>query len=144
MAEVIRSIPRPLVKTNQWVIVSSVVLTWLTGLEWFLLIPFLSGLLGLLFNFNPIMRLAKQFLKKDINSYIPEDFDQQQFNQTIAVICLGMGYIGFLFNIDTIGYIFTAIVAIAASVALMGFCIGCFILFQWKQFQYRRAQQQKG
>ncbi|NMD71296.1 DUF4395 domain-containing protein [Bacillus sp. DNRA2] len=144
MAEVIRSIPRPLVKTNQWVIVSSVVLTWLTGLEWFLLIPFLSGLLGLLFNFNPIMRLAKQFLKKDINSYIPEDFEQQQFNQTIAVICLGMGYIGFLFNIDTIGYIFTAIVAIAASVALMGFCIGCFILFQWKQFQYRRAQQQKG
>nr|WP_211171160.1 DUF4395 domain-containing protein [Bacillus sp. DNRA2] len=133
-----------MVKTNQWVIVSSVVLTWLTGLEWFLLIPFLSGLLGLLFNFNPIMRLAKQFLKKDINSYIPEDFEQQQFNQTIAVICLGMGYIGFLFNIDTIGYIFTAIVAIAASVALMGFCIGCFILFQWKQFQYRRAQQQKG
>lgn len=144
MAEVIRSIPRPLVITNQWVIVSSVVLTWLTGLEWFLLIPFLSGLLGLLFNFNPIMRLAKQFLKKDINSYIPEDFEQQQFNQTIAVICLGMGYIGFLFNINTIGYIFTALVAVAASVALMGFCIGCFILFQWKQFQYRRAQQQKG
>lgn len=140
MAEVIRSIPRPLVKTNQWVIVSSVVLTWLTGLEWILLIPFISGLLGLLFNFNPIMRFAKQFLKKDLNSYIPEDFEQQQFNQLIAVICLGLSFVGFLFEINTLGYIFSALVGIAAFVAINGFCIGCFILFQWKQFQYRRAQ----
>lgn len=144
MANVIRSIPRPLVKTNQWVIVLSVVFTWLTGLEWLLLIPFISGLLGLLFQFNPIMRVAKLFLKKDIKTYIPEDWEQQQFNQTIAVICLGLGYISFLFNMNTIGYIFTALVGIAASVALLGFCIGCFILFQWKQFQYRRTQQQKG
>ncbi len=136
----IKSIPRPLVTTNQWVIVLSVVFTWLTGKEWILLIPFVSGLLGLLFQFNPIMRVAKLFLTKDINAYVPEDWEQQKFNQTIAVICLGLGYSGFLFNIDLLGYIFTAMVGIAASVALLGFCIGCFILFQWKQFQYRRTQ----
>ncbi|MCH6269583.1 DUF4395 domain-containing protein, partial [Bacillus sp. FJAT-50051] len=37
MTETVRSIPRPLVKTNQWTIVISVVLTWLSGQEWFLL-----------------------------------------------------------------------------------------------------------
>ena len=46
MSKNIRSIPRPLVKTNQWVIVVSVVLTWLTGSPWFLLIPFIAGLSG--------------------------------------------------------------------------------------------------
>ncbi|WP_338448266.1 DUF4395 family protein [Niallia oryzisoli] len=37
-------------------------------------------------------------------------------------------------------YIFTIMVATAAFIAILGFCIGCFILYQWKQYQYRRAQ----
>lgn len=141
MAEPIRSIPRPLVKTNQWVIVLSVVITWVTGLEWFLLVPFLSGLCGLLFKFNPIMQIAKLFLRKEPSAYIPEDWEQQQFNQTIAVSCLGLGFGGFLFNWDIVGYVFTTVVAIAAFVAILGFCVGCFIHFQWKQYKYRRSIQ---
>jgi hypothetical protein len=142
MSNTVRSIPRPLVKTNQWVIVASVVLTWVTGAEWFLLVPFIAGVLGILFDFNPIMRFAKLFLRKELNTYIPEDWEQQQFNQKIALLCLGIGFAFFLFGFNTIGYIFTTLVAVAAFVAINGFCIGCFIHFQWKQYQYRRAQQQ--
>ncbi|MFB6467164.1 DUF4395 domain-containing protein [Cytobacillus sp. Hz8] len=138
MKNVPKSIPRPLVRTNQWVIVLSVLLTWVTKMEWFLLIPLLSGLFGLLFGFNPVMRVAKWFLKKDPSHYIPEDHEQQQFNQLIAVSCLALGFIGYLVGWNWMGYIFTIIVALAAFIAILGFCIGCFILFQWKQFQYRR------
>jgi membrane associated rhomboid family serine protease len=137
----IRSIPRPLVKTNQWVIVVSVLVTWFTGQEWFLLIPFIAGLMGLLFGFNPIMQIAKLFLRKDPKVYIPEDWDQQQFNQKIAVTCLGLGFVGFLAGWNVVGYVFTILVAVAAFVAILGFCIGCFIFFQWKQYQYRRTHQ---
>ena len=91
MSKNFRSIPRPLVKTNQWVIVVSVVLTWLTGSPLLLLIPFIAGLSGVAFGYNPIMQFAKQFLKKPKESYIPEDWEQQQFNQKIAVFCLGAG-----------------------------------------------------
>ena len=140
MSNTVRSIPRPLVKTNQWVIVLSVILTWASGYEWFLLVPFTAGLLGILFGFNPIMQLAKQFLRKKLNTYVPEDWEQQQFNQKIAVACLGIAFVGFVFGWNTIGYIFTTLVAVAAFIAINGFCIGCFILFQWKQFQNRRAQ----
>jgi membrane associated rhomboid family serine protease len=136
-----RSIPRPLVKTNQWVIVISVLITWLSGQEWFLLIPFAAGLMGLLFGFNPIMQITKLFLRKDPKVYIPEDWEQQQFNQKIAVTCLGLGFVGFFAGWNTVGYVFTILVAVAAFVAILGFCIGCFILFQWKQYQYRRAHQ---
>jgi hypothetical protein len=139
MTENIRSIPRPLVKTNQSVIVISVVLTWMSGLEWLLLVPFLSGLFGLLFGFNPIMEFAKLFLRKDPKSYIPEDWEQQQFNNKIAVSCLGLGFISFLLGWNTLAYVFTILVAVAAFVAILGFCVGCFIHFQWKQYKYRRT-----
>jgi len=140
MSEIPRSIPRPLVKTNQSVIVISVLLTWLTQSEWILLIPFIAGLSGILFGYNPIMQLAKKFLKKPMKSYIPEDWEQQQFNQKIAVVCLGAGFVSFLLGWNTAGYVFTIMVATAAFIAILGFCIGCFILYQWKQYQYRRAQ----
>jgi membrane associated rhomboid family serine protease len=139
MHDDIRSIPRPLVKTNQWVIVLSVLLTWTSGIEWLLLIPLLAGVSGLLFGFNPIMQLAKQFLKKDLKAYIPEDWEQQQFNQKIAVSCLAIGFISFLAGWNTLGYIFTILVAVAAFVAILGFCIGCYIHYQWRQYNYRRS-----
>lgn len=140
MGSITKSIPRPLVRTNQWVIVISVLLTWGTSMEWLLAIPLVSGLLGILFGFNPVMRIAKLFLKKDPSKYIPEDYEQQQFNQIIAVSCLALGLIGFLMDWDIVGYIFTIMVALAAFIAILGFCIGCFILFQWKQYQFRRTQ----
>lgn len=134
----VHSIPRPLVRTNQWVIVLSVLLTWLTKQEWILAIPLAAGLMGLTINFNPIMRIAKLFLRKAPSQYIPEDREQQQFNQLIAVLCLAGGLISFLLHWTVLAYFFTIMVGLAAFVAILGFCVGCFIRYQWKQYQYRR------
>ncbi|MFD2617520.1 DUF4395 domain-containing protein [Terrilactibacillus laevilacticus] len=139
-----RSIPRPLVRTNQWFILLSVVATWITGQSWILLIPLICGLLGLLFHYNPIMKWAKVFLKRPMNEYIPEDRDQQQFNQVIAVSCLTIGYISYLLHWNIVAIIFTAMVGLAAFIAILGFCIGCFIRFQWQQYLYRRKTGTKG
>lgn len=132
------SIPRPLVRANQWTIFLSVVLTWVTGQAWILLIPLIANLLGL-FGFNPIMRIGKLFLQKDIKKYIPEDVQQQKFNSTIAIFCLALGYIGYVFQWTIMAYTFTIMVAVASFVAILGFCVGCFIHFQLKQYQYRRS-----
>ncbi|GMA49799.1 hypothetical protein GCM10025857_11560 [Alicyclobacillus contaminans] len=132
------SIPRPLVRTNQWVIVLAVVATWLTGIHWFLLIPLVAGLMGLFTGFHPIMRVARLFLRKPLSSYIPEDRDQQQFNQWIAVICLALGWLGYLLHWTVVAVVFTALVAAAAFVAILGFCVGCFIRYQWTQYRHRR------
>ncbi|MFJ7408026.1 MULTISPECIES: DUF4395 domain-containing protein [unclassified Lysinibacillus] len=132
------AIPRPLVRLNQWTILLSVILTWLTGFEWILAIPLVANLLGVLCNYNPIIRFGKLFLKKAPTAYIPEDAQQQKFNSSIATICLAGGLVAFLFNWQVVGYVFTTMVAIASSVAIAGFCIGCFLHFQLKQRQYRR------
>ena len=49
MGNQVRSVPRPLVRTNQWFIVVSVLFTWITKQEWILAIPILAGLMGLFF-----------------------------------------------------------------------------------------------
>jgi hypothetical protein len=136
------SIPRPLVRANQWFIVISVVATWVTGFYWLLLLPLLAGLMGLLFDFNPVMRIARLFLRKPLSEYIPEDRDQQQFNQIIAVICLALGLVGYVAHWLVVAYIFTAMVALAAFIAILGFCIGCFIRYQWLQYRHRRTSGQ--
>lgn len=139
MKQELHSVPRPLVRTNQWFIVICVLATWIFRQEWFLALPLGAGILGLFFGFNPIMRFAKLFLRKHPSEYIPEDRDQQQFNQIIAVVCLAIGLISYLVHWEVLAYIFTAMVALAAFIAILGFCIGCFIRYQWMQYRYRRS-----
>lgn len=140
MQKEVKSIPRPLVRTYQWSIVISVLLTWFTGQEWILAIPLSAGLTGLLFKYNFIMEIAKLFLKKEKSAYIPEDVEQQRFNSVISVICLAVGLLGYIVGFEIVANVFTAMVAIAAFVAILGFCIGCFIRFQWQQFKHNKAR----
>lgn len=133
------SIPRPLVRVNQWTIFLSVVLTWLTSEAWILAIPLVANLLGILFNFNPVMKLARIFLIKEGKKYVPEDVSQQKFNSGIASFCLLGGLVSFLAGWNVLGYVFTVMVAVASFVAILGFCVGCFIFYQLKQWQYRRS-----
>ncbi|MFC3771176.1 DUF4395 domain-containing protein [Paenibacillus sp. GCM10012303] len=128
-------IPRPLVRTNQWVIVLSVLATWITGVYWILVIPLLAGALGVLFDFNPIMRLARLFLRKPAFAYIPEDKAEQRFNQILAASFLLIALAAYSFQWTAIAYTFTAMVALAAIVAIMGFCVGCFVRYQWIRYR---------
>ncbi|WP_368634551.1 DUF4395 domain-containing protein [Kurthia gibsonii] len=130
-------IPRPLVRVNQWTILLFTVATWIFQQPLLLLIPLVANVLGLFFNFNPIMKFARLFLKKEPSSYIPEDVIQQKFNSSIAIFCLLIGFIGFIYNLPILGYTFTIMVALASSIAILGFCIGCFLFFQLNQLKYR-------
>ncbi|WP_409342347.1 DUF4395 domain-containing protein [Paenibacillus sp. MBLB4367] len=141
MSAPIASIPRPLVRTNQWVIVLSVILTWITGYYWILAIPLIAGISGVCFDFNPVMQLARRFLRKHPSEYVPEDKEQQQFNQLLAVGFLVVALISYLLDWTVSAYVFTAMVALAAVVAILGFCVGCFIQYQWKT--YRAGKQHR-
>ena len=131
-------IPRPLVRANQWFIVISVLLAWILHAYWLLALPLGAGVLGLL-GYNPVMRLVKILLKHPISYYIPEDRDQQQFNQWISVICLFFGLAGGLLHWQAVYLVFSAMVGLAAFIAILGFCVGCFIRYQWTQYLFRRS-----
>ncbi|WP_408006294.1 DUF4395 domain-containing protein [Pseudalkalibacillus sp. A8] len=135
-----QTIPRPLVRANQWVILVSVLGTWFTGQEWLLWIPLLSGLCGLFFHYNPIMAVAKRFLRRPYSYYVLEDKQQQQFNQWIATILLTIAIVSHYFGWTEIAILSSAMVAIASFVAILGFCIGCYLRYKWSQHRFKRTQ----
>lgn len=135
------SIPRPLVRVNQWTILLFTIAALVTQTAWLLLIPLIANLLGLLFDFNPIMKVARLFLKKKPSEYIPEDRTQQKFNSVIAITCLALAFIGFTVGNAILGYTFAIMVALASFIAILGFCIGCFLFFQLNQLKHKLKKQ---
>ena len=135
-----KTIPKPLVLANQWTIVLSVVLSLISQTAWILLIPLISCLLGLLAGFNPVLAVVKKFLTKPANQYEQEDYEQLQFNQWLAVGFLVIACISFLMNWTVLFNITTIMVGIAALVAILGFCIGCYVRFQYQQWTYKRKK----
>jgi hypothetical protein len=134
----VNSIPRPLVRLNQLSIALCSILFILTSNRDILLFPIIVGLSSLLFDFNPLMVVGKRFLTKPMNEYIKEDKAQQRFNQILAVSMLVSSYISHLFGLSILSIVFAVMVFLASSIAIMGFCIGCFIHFQYHMWKYRR------
>ena len=134
-----KTFPKPLVQLNQWSILFFVLCFWIFHVEHYLLIPLAANACGAFLGFNPIVKAGRAFLRNDASTYIQEDAEQQKFNSTIAVICLAAGYLSSLAGWSIASVVFTAMVFTSAAVALLGFCIGCFIRFQWKRYQYKRS-----
>lgn len=132
------SIPRPLVRANQASIVISVVLYGLSGSWLWLLIPLISGLLSLTIGKHPIMMAVKPLLRKPMSSYVQEDRSEQRFNQILAVVLLSASVFSAIAGWTLVSLILAGLVFMAAFVAMLGFCIGCFIQYQWKQYRYRK------
>ena len=137
-------VPRPLVRTNQWFIVLSVLFAWVFGMHWVLALPWAVGVMSLGLHFNPVMKTAKLFLRKQPSEYVLEDAAQLRFNQWIAVACLSMSLAAFWLGIEAAGFVLSALVALAALIANMRFCVGCFIRYQWSQYRYRRSVRHSG
>ncbi len=123
-------IPRPLTQANQIFMILVILAVWLTKQPLYLLFPLAFGLLGILFNDNPIIVIGRRFLKKPLDSYHREDPDAQKFSQMIALILLTIALAAFLINLDYVGYIASGLVVIAAALAIAGFCIGCYLFFK--------------
>ena len=132
------SIPRPLVRANQGSIVISVVLYAASGVWLWLLIPLISGVLSLTTGKHPIMMLAKHVLRKPLSAYVQEDKAEQRFNQILAVVLLSASVISALLGWQLASLFLASLVFLAALVAMLGFCIGCFIQYPWRQYRYRK------
>jgi hypothetical protein len=133
-----KTIPKPLVMLNQWTIVLSVIIALITQSAWILLIPLFANLSSLLTGFHPILVIAKRFLSKPANQYIQEDYAQLRFNQWMAVGFLFTASASYFLNWSILFNVAIIMVGLAALIAILGFCIGCIIRFQYQQWRYRR------
>lgn len=133
------TIPKPLVRLNQSFVAINAILYLLSSNLIFLVLPIIVGLSAVLFNYNPLFVIGKRFLKKPLYEYIQEDKPQQRFNQILALSMFSLAFISFIIGQMLISYIFAIMVFLASTIALMGFCIGCFIHYQFHMWKYRRS-----
>ncbi|MGN1400686.1 MAG: DUF4395 domain-containing protein [Bacillus sp. (in: firmicutes)] len=132
------TVPQPLVRLNNWLTIGLILLAWVLQSSWLILIPVVYFGMGALLGKNPVILLGKQILPKD-RTYIMEDREQLKFNSWLAFLMLLAALI-FLYSGLGLAYsVFTGMCAAANLGAAFGYCAGCFIRFQWKQYRYRRA-----
>ena len=134
-----KSIPRPLVRINQSFIALSALLYLISSQVYFLILPIVFGITSLVLNYNPIIEFSKKFLKKPKNEYIQEDVAQQRFNQMLALTMFVLSFISYYLNIQWLSVTFAIMVFLASTIAVLGFCIGCFIHYQFNMWKYRRS-----
>jgi hypothetical protein len=66
-----------------------------------------------------------------------EDPRLMRLNNTIAAVVLGGAQLAFLFGQNVVGWALSLAVAVAAGIALAGFCVGCFLYFRLNMYRHR-------
>jgi hypothetical protein len=87
--------------------------------------------------YSLIFQVGKRVFAKQIAGAEGEDRRLMRFNNSIAVILLGLAQLSFLAGVPILGYALSLVLATAAGVALAGFCFGCFLFLRFKLYRYR-------
>lgn len=137
-----KEIPVPFVRSNQVGIVVTLVLAIILQLPWLVAALWVVQVTQLLFGAraNLFIAAARPFLTRFLVSPNTEAAELQRFNNSLGVGFLTLSLIGFLLGWTAAGYIFAGMMGVAALGAILGYCIGCTIYFQFKQFRARRLK----
>jgi len=133
-----REIPMRYVIANQTGIALSVILTFLIHQPLILVALWAVQLIGLLTEgrYNLFVILAKLVIRN--KGQETQAVELQRFNNVLALLFLSLALISFACGWQIVGYAFSALLLLAASAALLGFCIGCTVYFWIKQIRAGR------
>ncbi len=133
-----KEIPIPYVRANQAGIVLIVVLAAVLRQPALIAALWAIQVLGLWqgIRANLIVQLAAPLLRRRVAGAPGESQELLRFNNAIAVLLLTLSLLAFWLNPGGwLGYILAGFVAVAAFAALCGFCIGCFLYYQFKRLR---------
>jgi hypothetical protein len=134
-----RDIPLPIVRLNRWLLVVGILAGFALGQPLFttalfaILLP--ATVIGQ--RASLVFWVGKRLFARQLPTAEREDRRMQRFNNTIATILLGAAQIAFLTSQPVVGWTLALMVAAAAAIALAGFCIGCFLYYQFKLQRFR-------
>lgn len=132
-------IPLPIVTLNRAFLTFGILIAlltdqiWITTLIFIIILP--AAVLGK--RYSLIYHLGSKLLTKQIINSDYEDAALQRFNNTIAASLLAFSQLFFMINQAIVGWVFAGMVMVASGVALLGFCVGCFLYYQFKIQRYK-------
>ena len=138
-AELCNDIPMPIVRLNRWTLLGGILLGLALQQPPVTTFLFLILLPAVLYGqrYSLIFQVGKRVLASRLRGAEGEDRRLMRFNNSIAVMLLGLAQVAFLFGLPVLGWAFSLMVAAAASVALAGFCFGCFLFLRFRLYRYR-------
>jgi hypothetical protein len=127
-------IPLPIVRLNRATILLGVILAYVLHDPLITTAIFIVVALAAAFGRRAslIYRIGSLVLRTPADPAEGEDPRLMRFNNTLAAIILGAAQIAFALQAPIVGWVFAGIAALAAAVALAGFCFGCFLFYQFK------------
>ncbi|MDR6551638.1 DUF4395 domain-containing protein [Paenibacillus qinlingensis] len=130
-------VPLHRVRGNQLGILLSIVASVLSQQLWILAVPLIIQLISRSYGvkYNLFVRLFSPLFPVSSRT---ESRELLRFNNLLAILFLAVTLTAVLFSSMTLAYITLSMLTIAVVLALSGFCFGCFVYFQWKQFWARR------
>ncbi|PZE22232.1 DUF4395 domain-containing protein [Paenibacillus xerothermodurans] len=133
----VNDFPLHWVRGNQLGILLSVVASVLTQQAWVLVIPLAVQLISRWagIRYNIFVRIFSPIFPKSSRT---ESRELLRFNNLLAILMLAVALIAWLLQATVLMYTSLIILSTAVVAALFGFCMGCFMYFQWKQFKARR------
>ncbi len=138
---IMSEIPVPYLRANQTGIVAFVIIAAIARQPLLIVLLWVIQVVGLLFGVkaNLFIQFAKPFLKKRILHALTESKELSRFNNLLAVIFLTISLVFYALGWTIAGYIVAGMLAAAAFAAICGFCLGCFIYFQYKLLKNRKT-----
>ncbi|MBP1961728.1 DUF4395 domain-containing protein [Paenibacillus aceris] len=134
-----REVPISFVKANQTGIVVFVLLALAFQWPWLVAILWVIQVLGLAggAKWNVFVVAFKIFSHKE-TAVETQAQELTRFNNALAVLFLSLSLAAFAIGWAFAGYLFAGFLLLAAGAALLGYCVGCTIYFQYKQFVNRQ------
>lgn len=131
-------VPMRYVKANQTGIVIFVLLSFFINPLLFLSALWIIQAAGLASGgkLNLFVQVAKLILKNKGTEM--QAAELQRFNNSLAVLFLTLSILSLALGWQIAGYAFSVMLLIAASAALLGYCIGCTVYFWYKQIRAGR------
>jgi hypothetical protein len=132
-------VPMPIVALNRWTLLVGILLGFVTQQAWITALLFLMLAAAVLGGpeYSLVARVGRKLFADRIPGAEREDFKLARFNNSIALGLLGLAQIAFVTGFSALGWVLALMVAVAAGVALAGFCVGCFLFFQFRMLRYR-------
>lgn len=130
-------VPLHRVRGNQTGILLCIVATLITQQFWILVLPLAVQLVSRAYGvrYNLFVRLLSPLLPASAKT---ESRELLRFNSLLAMLFLAVALIGAALGLEWLAYVSIGMLTAAVVLALSGFCLGCFMYFQWKQFHARR------
>ena len=134
-------IPLPIVSLNRWMLVGGVGLAVALRQPW--IVAALLLILVSAVTFGPRVSLPFQVGTRVFPGKVREarrrgdveDRRLMRFNNGIAIALFALSLTSFALGAPGLGWILAGMVALAAGVALCGFCLGCFLYYRFRLAQ---------